>query len=134
MHKYLPVFAVALVLIIAATGCDQAEKALDKTDLGATTEVSKLVGNATKALAGITDLESAKAALPALKDVDVDLGKLVEKVKEMTPEQKSKLTSVVSKAMPQLEGSISKITSMAGVGQVVGPTLESLKDKFKSLM
>ena len=60
-------------------GCDQAEKALEKTDLsselGTTAEASKLIGNAVKSIGSIKDLESAKAALPALKDVDLDLGK-----------------------------------------------------------
>ena len=119
-------------------GCDQAEKALEKTDLtselGTTAEASKLIGNAVKSLGSIKDLESAKAALPALKNVDLDLGKLVTKVKDMSPEQQAQLTSVVSKAMPQLEGAMSKVTSLPGVGAVVGPTLESLQNKFKSLI
>ena len=34
--------------------------------------------------------------------------------------------------MPQLEGAISKVSSLSGVGAVVGPTLESYQNKFKS--
>ena len=119
-------------------GCDQAEKALEKTDLsselGTTAEASKLIGNAVKSIGGIKDRESDKDALPDLKAVDLDLGKMVEKVKDMSPEQQAKLTGVVTKAMPQLEGAISKVTSLPGVGAVVGPTLESLQNKFKSLI
>ncbi len=130
----LALFLVCLGGVTVMSGCDQAEKALENTDLGSTTETTKLVGNAVKSIGGIKDLESAKAALPALKDIDLDLGKLVSKVKDISPEQKEKLTSIVSKAMPQLEGAISKVTSLPGVGEVVGPTLESLQNKFKSLM
>lgn len=130
--------SVLLIACLAAinltSGCDQAEQAMEKTELGATTEVTKLIGNAVKSLSGITDLASAKAALPALKDIDLDLGKLVKKVTEMSPEQKTKLSGVISKAMPQLESAISKVSSVAGIGDVVGPTLESLQNKFKSLI
>ncbi len=134
MRKILFTSVVAMVFIIALAGCDQAEKAAKGIDLGSTAQVTKLISSATKALGGISDVDSAKAALPALKDVDLDLGKLMEKVKDMSPEQKSKLTGLVSAAMPQLEGTIGKILSLPGVGNVVGPTMNSLQDKFKSLM
>ena len=128
------VIVVCLAVLGGLAACDKAEQAVQKTDLGAVTELTKLIGTATKSLSGITDLESAQAALPDLQGVDTDLGKLMENVKDMSPEQKSKLTSAVTKAMPQLEGAVSKITSMPGVGDVVGPTLTSLQSKFKSLM
>lgn len=131
----------ASVLVIAwvaalgmLAGCDQAEKALDKTDLGTTTEVTKLIGNAVKSLGSITDIESARTALPALQDVDIDLGKVVQKVQDMAPEAKSKLTGAVSKAMPQLEAAIAKVSSLSGVGEIVGPTLESVQNKLKSMI
>jgi hypothetical protein len=134
MLKFTSVLVMALILGVGFAGCDKAEEAMQNTDLGATAEASKLLGSATKSLAGITDVESAKAALPALKDLDLDLGKLMAKVKDMSPEQKSKLTGAVSKAMPQLESAMAKVTSMAGVGDIVGPTLESLMGKFKGMM
>ena len=123
-----------LAVVGMLTGCDQAEQALEKTDLGATTEATKLITKATAALGNITDIESAKAALPALKDVDVDLGQLVQKVKEMSLEQKSTVTSAVAKVMPSLNEAITKVSSLAGVGDIVRPTLDSLQNTLKSIL
>ena len=125
---------MVLVTLGGLGGCDEAEKTLEKPDLGVTTQVTKLVGDAVKSIGGITDEASAKAALPTLKDVDMDLGKLVQKVAELAPDLQSKLNSVVSGAMPQLEEAISKISSLDGVGEIVGPTLSSLQSKLKSMM
>lgn len=115
-------------------GCDKAEQIAEKADLGTATELTSLVNTLVKTLGGITDLESAKAKLADLKQVDVDLDKIVSKVKDMSPEQKSQMTAAVGKVMPQLEGAMEKVTSMPGAEAVIGPTLESLKSKFKSLM
>lgn len=125
---------VALAAMGLMAGCDQAEKTLEKTGLGGATEITKLIGSATSALAGIKDIDSAKAALPDLKNVDTDLGKIVQKFSEMSPEQKSQLTGIVTKAMPQLEGAMEKVTALPGIGAVVGPTLDSLKSKFSSFI
>ena len=125
---------VFLALMVSFTGCDKAEEAIQSTDLGASAGITKLMAKATEAIGGVTDIESAKAALPALKDVDLDLGKLVAKFGEMSPDQKSKLSGVVSKAMPALENAMNKVTSLSGVGDIVGPTLASLKGKLAGLM
>lgn len=66
-------------------------------------------------------------------ELDGDFGSLVKKVSEMSPEQKGKLTGAVTKALPQLEGAISKVTSLPGVGKVVGPTLKSIQSKLAGL-
>ena len=125
--------AACLLAVGLMAGCDQAEKALNKSDVGVSAEATKLVSSAVKALSGIKDVESAKAALPVLKDLDVDFGSLAEKGKEMSPEQKSKLTGAVAQALPGLEGAISKVTALPGVGNLVGPTLGSIQAKLKSL-
>ena len=125
---------VAVVAIGMMAGCDQAKETLEMTNLGGAAEITKLIGSATSALAGITDIDSAKAALPALKNVDTDLGKIVQKFGEMSPEQKDQITGIVTKAMPQLEDAIAKAAAMPGIGAVVGPTLDSLKNKFSNFI
>ena len=127
------VILTLLAAFATFTGCDKAEQALEKTDLGASADITKLISKAAEMVGGIKDIESAQAALPALKGVDVDLGKLVQKVSEMTPDQKTKLVGAVSKVLPQLEGAIDKVSAIPGVGGIVGPTLDSLKSKFNSL-
>lgn len=137
MKKFLRtgvLLAACLVLLGATTGCDKAQQTLEKTDLGATSDLTKLVTKAVDSLGGIHDVESAQAALPALKGMNLDLGKLVTKFNEMSPEKKSQLSAAVSKALPQLDGAITKVTSVPGVGEVVGPTLASFQEKFKSMM
>ncbi len=58
----------------------------------------------------------------------------MQKVTDLAPDLQSKLTSVVSRALPRLEEAISKISSLDGVGEIVGPTLSSLQSKLKSMM
>lgn len=126
--------AACLALMGAMTGCDKAEQALEKTDLGAASDLTGMVSRAVETLGGIHDVDSAKSALPKLKEMDGDLGQLVTKFNEMSPEKKSQLTAAVKKVFPQLEGAIDKVTSLTGVGEVVGPTLASFQEKFKSMM
>lgn len=59
--------------------------------------------------------------------------KVGDKMKEMSPEQKSVLTGAAAKAMPQLEGGFNRVVGLEGVGNVVGPVLESLQSKLKNL-
>ncbi len=132
--RYGLLIALALAAFGTLAGCDQAEKAMEKADLGTTSELTSFVSKAAETLGGIKDVESAKAVLPQLKQMDIDLEKIVAKVSEMSPEQKSQLTSAVGKVFPQFEGAIAKVTSMTGVGSVVGPTLESIQNKFKGMM
>lgn len=133
MRKTVALVFMAVVILVG-TGCDKAEKALEMTDLGSSAEITKLVGKAVESLGGIKDLDSAKAALPALKGIDGDLGQLVAKVKDMSPDQKEKLAGVVKTAMPGFEGAVKQVQSIQGVGSIVGPTLESLKGKLKGLI
>ena len=132
--------SLCLVLLGSLAGCDKAEEAMSDKDipsmssLTSASDLTSLMGKAVETLGGIKDIETAKAALPALKDMDVDLGAIVAKVKDMSPEQQSQLSAAAGKMMPQIEGAIEKVTSLQGVGSVVGPTLESLQNKFKSMM
>lgn len=64
----------------------------------------------------------------------MDLGQLVQKVKEMSLEQKSTVTSAVAKVMPSLNEAITKVSSLAGVGDIVRPTLDSLQNTLKSIL
>jgi len=132
--RYGLLFALALAAFGTLAGCDKAEQVMEKTDLGTTSELTSFVTKAVETLGGIKDVDSAKAVLPALKQMDIDLESIIAKVSEMSPEQKSQLTGAVGKVMPQFEGAIAKVTSMNGVGAVVGPTLESLQNKFKNMM
>ncbi len=92
------------------------------------------MGEATKLLGGITDLESAKAALPKLGDLDSNLGDMIAKVAKLSPESKQSLTGLVKGAMPALEGAIGKVTSMQGVGDTLKPALDSMMAKLQGLL
>ena len=61
------------------------------------------------------------------------LGQLVEKFAAMEPAKKEKLLGAVSSARPQLEKAMARIENMAGVGEIVGPTLSSFRAKLEQL-
>ncbi|MCB1184730.1 hypothetical protein KDM41_14980 [bacterium] len=125
--------AIVLACLGAMSACDKAQETLKSTDLGAAGDVGKLLSKAAEAFGGITDVESAKAALPQLKGLDGDLGQLVEKFAAMDPAKKEKLLGAVSSARPQLEKAMARIENMAGVGEIVGPTLSSFRAKLEQL-
>ncbi len=127
------VLALALVLVVIG-GCGKGEEALDMAGLKIGKDLTGMLGEATKMLNGITDLDSAKAALPQLKDMNTDLGGIISKVSGLSAESKESLAGMVKGALPALEGAIGKISANQEIGQTLMPTLNSMLEKVKGLI
>jgi hypothetical protein len=135
MKSRLITTALTLVLILAMVGgCGKGEEALDMKGLKIGKDLTSMLGEATKMLNGITDLESAKAALPQLEDMNTDLGGIISKVSGLSAESKDSLAGMVKGALPALEGAIGKISANQEIGQTLMPTLNSMLDKVKGLI
>ena len=126
---------VVVVLMLTMIGaCGDSGKGLDVAGLKLGKDLTSMLGDATKLLGGITDLDSAKSALPKLMDLDNGLGDIVAKVAKLKPESLDSFKGMAKKAIPALESAITKLSDIPGVGQTLKPTMDSIMAKLQGMM
>ena len=91
--------------------------------------ITGMFGSATESLSGITDVESAKAAIPALTDFSGKLDGVVSMADSLPDAAKPILAGALEKLMPMLD----KVMAIPGVGAVLGSVIEPLKEKLTGL-
>lgn len=131
----LAVTALILVLAVANLGgCAGSNKGLDMSSLGLGSELSSILGQVTGLLGGITGLGGASDVLPQLTGLDADLGSLVSKAADATPQQREQLSKVASESLPGLQSAIGNVVKIPGVSDVLSPTLDSIVGKVSGLI
>ncbi len=101
---------------------------IDGTDVGA--EFGGIFSSATDAITGITDVDSAKAAIPALNDITgkVDgLSGLWDKIPEAG---RGQLGGMISENAGTLTSALDKVQEIPGVGGIIGPVVGPLLEKL----
>jgi len=91
------------------------------------------IATATDALSGISDVESAKAALPALESANETLSGLSETINRLPDAAKGPLGSIVSGSLGSIKPVIEKAQSLPGVGEVITPLVTPLLETLESL-
>jgi hypothetical protein len=84
-------------------------------------------------LAGITDVESARAALPKLQEATAALEKVNGMVPQLSAEQRLSVSGLVTPAMAAINQLFDKALAIPGVGDVLKPTVDNLKIKLADL-
>ena len=115
----------------AAGAVDAAKDAMDM-DIGG--QLGGLFEGATSTLSGITDVDSANAALPQITEMTSKLDGLAAGFGGVSDEIKGQVAEQVGGFMPQLEEIITKLTGMEGVGDIIKPALDTLKEKLAAFM
>jgi hypothetical protein len=122
-----------------AAGAQQAvEEALTEAQSAALTvgdvnvgeQLTEIVQNAKGTLEGITDVQSAEAAVPTLNDINARLETLSATVDQLPEAAKKVLADVLSKRVTELKTLAESVTSQEGVGAVVTPALEPIMAKL----
>ena len=94
-------------------------------------DLTGLFSSATDALSGVTDADSATAAVPALNEVGTKLSGLTGMIDKIPEAARGPLSGIVSTGLAALEPIIEKVTAIPGVGSIiepiVGPLLETLR-------
>ena len=101
---------------------------IDGTDVGA--EFGNIFSSATSTVEGITDVDSAKAAIPSFNDITgkVDgLSGLWDKVPEAG---RGQLGGMISDNLGTLTPALEKVQEIPGVGDVIGPVAGPLLEKL----
>jgi hypothetical protein len=84
-------------------------------------------------LAGITDVESARAALPKLQEATATIEKVNGMVPQLSAEQRLSVSGLVTPAMAAINQMLEKVLAIPGVGDVLKPTVDNLKTKLADL-
>jgi hypothetical protein len=96
-----------------------------------TNSLEGVFGSTTDALTGITDVQSARAALPAIETASSTLGGLNDVITRLPDAAKGPVGAIVNNGLAALQPLIAKVTAIPGVGDlvqpVVGPMLEMLR-------
>ena len=84
-------------------------------------------------LQGVTDTSSAQAALPKLEAAKNQIDRVSNLTGQLTTDQKKTLAGVVGTAMPMLNQLTDKVMGIPGVGDVLKPTIDPMKNKLAEL-
>jgi len=84
-------------------------------------------------LAGITDVESARAALPKLQEATATIEKVNGMVPQLSAEQRLSVSGLATPDMAGINQMLEKVLAIPGVGDVLKPTVDNLKTKLADL-
>jgi hypothetical protein len=100
-------------------------------DINVGEQVTDAVQNIEETLQGVTDAQSAEAAVPQLNAVNTRLEELSSTVDQLPDEAKKVLADVLSERVEQLKTLAADVTAQEGVGEVVNPALEPIIAKLE---
>lgn len=103
-------------------------ESLDAAGVGS--ELKNTMGSLTSSFSGITDVDSAKAALPNITSASDKLGGLASVMDKLPEAARGPIKAIVAGGMPQLQEMINKISAIPGVGPIVKPVLDGLTEKL----
>jgi hypothetical protein len=84
-------------------------------------------------LQGVTDADSAKAALPKLQDAKGQIDKVNGLIGQLSPEQRKILAGLVNQFMPTLNPLFDKVLTIPGVAELIKPTIDGLRTTLIAL-
>ena len=84
-------------------------------------------------LQGVSDVASAKAALPQLEKGAAELDKLRELSVNLPADSKNALAALLASTRPALDGLFDKILAIPGVDSIAKPPIDALRAKLDAL-
>ena len=89
--------------------------------------------NLRTALQGVTDTDSAKAALPKLQDAKGQIDKVNGLIGQQSPEQRKMLAGLVKRFMPTINPLFDEVLTIPGVAELIKPTIDGLRTTLAAL-
>jgi hypothetical protein len=96
-------------------------------------QVTDGTSNLRSTLTGVTDVASARAALPKLQEVSAQFDKVGGVVGQLSAEQRKVLAGLVNPMMPTLNQLFDKVLTIPGVAEVLKPAIDALRAKLAAL-
>ena len=99
-------------------------------DVDVGSELSSLFDDMTSTLSGITDVESAEAAIPSLEEINSNLGSMTDLADQLPDEAMSGLSEMVDSGLSNIDGVMESLKSIPGVGELIEPIVAEIKEKL----
>jgi len=96
-------------------------------------QVNVSVGALRTALAGITDVGSAEAALPRIRDAKAQLDRVSALAEQLPPDGKRALAGLVASVIPAINTLCDRALALPGVSSVAKPAIDELRVRLDSL-
>lgn len=96
-------------------------------------QVNSSVDTLRSVLPGITDVASAQAALPKIREVTAQLNEVGTHATKLSPEGKSALGKLITAAKPTINQMCDKVLAIPGVEDVAKPAIDELRGKLDTL-
>ena len=96
-------------------------------------QVNSSVGAIRTLLPGITDVASAQAALPKLREATAQLNEVSSLATQLSPEGKSTLIKLIVVATPTINQMCDKVLATPGAGDIAKPAIDELRGKLDAL-
>ena len=96
-------------------------------------QVNSSVGAIRTVLPGITDVASAQAALPKLREATAQLNEVSSLATQLSPEGKSTLIKLIVVATPTINQMCDKVLATPGAGDIAKPAIDELRGKLDAL-
>lgn len=118
-----------------SAAAEKAASALEGVDGGSEllTQVKEFFSSAQETLKGITNKESAEAAVSKLGDLDGAIAKIGDMMGKLPESAQASIGPMIAAGTAQLKALIEKIEEIPGVRDVIQPKLAELMDKLKSM-
>ena len=132
--------AVALLAYFAARPTEQVvEQGMNKAqdvavgtlDIGK--QITNNIASVRTTLDGVSDVSSAQAALPKLKEAAAQINKTDSAVGQLSQEQRKAIAAVINPLMPAVNQLCDKVLAIPGVAEVLKPSVDALKTKLTAL-
>jgi hypothetical protein len=106
--------------------------ALTVGDVNVGAQLNEIVQSAETSLEGITDAQSAEAAVPALNQINSQLEQLSGTVGQLPEDAKKVLADLLGDQVTELKTLAESVANQEGVGAVLNPVLEPIMAKLDS--
>ena len=97
-------------------------------------QVTDSIASLRATLNDVTDVGSAQAALPKLRDVTAQIDRVDGMIGQLSAEQRKFLAGLANPMMPTLNQLFDKVLAIPGVADVLKPTIDALKAKLAALV
>jgi hypothetical protein len=96
-------------------------------------QVTDNLSNLHQTLSGVTDTDSAQAALPKLREAAAQIDKAQSLSGQLSPEQRKVVAGLVNPIMPSLNQLFDKVLAIPGVSAELKPAVDAIKAKLAVL-
>jgi len=143
LRKFLPIAAIAAIALFALKLCTGGTPevpdvsanipAVEIGDVNVGDEIGSIFSGATSAVSGITDADSATAAVPALEDVSGKVDGLAGMWDKIPEAGRGPMSGLIGDNVGKLQPLIEKANELPGVGAIIGPVVGPLMEKLQGM-